>query len=126
MQIPLREYGRSLGAVRRQVCITFSLILVKLDQVVAFLSRQQSVLYPLHHAASELVVELNSVKAHNSQRVRKGGTINDLLDNMTVVAYKDVSFVRHSEEIMVVSHNFLISANQHHCQVIRLPLDQFV
>src|SRR5688500_3490779 len=108
MQIPLREYGRFLAAVWRQVCITFRLILVKLDQVVAFLGRQHTVLYSLQHASSELVVQLNRVKAHNSQRVRKGRAIDDLLDNMTVVAYKDVSFVRHSEEIMVVSHNFLI------------------
>jgi hypothetical protein len=45
---------------------------------------------------------------------------------MSIFADKDVSLMRNTEQVMVISHNFLICANKHYCEVVRFVLRQLV
>jgi hypothetical protein len=44
----------------------------------------------------------------------------------SVLANKDVRFVRHTKKIVIIAHHFLIGSDQHYGQIVRLILFKLV
>src|ERR1051326_6301399 len=84
---------------------------VKVDQLSALGLRQFAVLDSLGYLATKTIVQKAPLIARASGGFAHGGAANHLLDQITFLVDMDLGFVGRAEQVVVIAHDFLVSAD---------------
>ncbi|MCV4626489.1 hypothetical protein OFC18_30900, partial [Escherichia coli] len=84
------------------------------DQLIAFFSGKLPVGDSFHDSPPEVVMKMFCIEANCRYGICQRRAINHFFDDVAIFSDMDVGFMRDAKQIVIVSHNFLISTDQHY------------
>ena len=93
---------------------------VEIYQLGAFCLAQVVVLDSLRYLAAKSVMEQAALIARTSHGLTDSGAANHFLDEIPVFVDVNLCFVGSAEQVVIVSHHFLICADQHESNIVSL------
>src|ERR1043166_7439517 len=67
-------------------------------------------------------MKLAGIKSNRADSFAERCAVNNLLNDVPILADENVGLMRHSKKVVVIAHNLLIRTDEHHRQIVTFAL----